>query len=194
MLLPFPNSARSARTSSSWGRGRPRPRSEPSHQFRTREMSQAEDADQFILGKALPGAAASPWEAGGFDRGRVEAFALPGFNLFAQPAEIQELFLQRLVRVLAHHDSGDFGKIWAQGVNVAMPFDQNIDVECQQTLERIDPFTAVDIRVRSGKVAAHECIAGNQDLFTAVIKHNVVVAMTGRVEDFQFSVNGLNDA
>ena len=43
------------------------------HQLGAGEVTQAEHADQFVLGKAFPGPAVSPGKAGGFDGGGREA-------------------------------------------------------------------------------------------------------------------------
>src|SRR5271166_2842754 len=84
---------------------------EAPHQFGSGKMAETEEADEFVLGETLPGAAASPGKASGFDgRGR-EALTLARLDLLAQPAQVDELVLQRGARIFADDDSGDVRKI-----------------------------------------------------------------------------------
>ena len=111
----------------------------------------------------------------------------PRFNLFSQPSQIIQLLRYGDLRVLADHDAREIGDVCAQGVNVPVSFDKNLDVEFHQPFEAQEPFPAVHVGIGGCKVTPHESIARQQNLLLGIIENNVVVAVAGGRDYLQTS-------
>ena len=68
---------------------------------------------------------------------------------------------------------------------MSVSFNQNLNVEFHQTFEADEPFVAVHIGIRCGKVTPHKGIARQQQLFLGVVQHDVVVAVAGSSDNLQ---------
>src|SRR5688572_21882160 len=142
-------------------------------------MPETEQSHQVIVDEAFPRMRASPRKTCGLDRIDRQAFAESRFNLTLNPLQVVKLFFQLCFRTSAHNDSGNVRDILALRMNQAVPFNQDLNVELEHLFERTDPLSAVYVRVWRGKVYAHEGIGNDEHFLVRIVKHDVVLAMSG---------------
>src|SRR6202035_3042321 len=122
-------------------------------------MTEAEEPDAFVCGATLPRGAASPRKTTCFNGPQRKPFPKPRINLVPQPSQILKLLSNSQLWVVPDHDTREIRNIGSHCMNMSVPFNQNLDIQIQQTLKALKPSSTVYVGVGSCKVASHECVS-----------------------------------
>src|SRR5439155_25685420 len=134
---------------------------------------------------AFPRTTSAPWKASRFDHSHRKLLLKPAFNLLPKPSQKFQFLGNGYLRVFAYHDAGEIWNISSQGVNVSVPFDQNLDIKFHQAYEASKPLAAVHVGIGCCEIAPHESVTCQQNLLLSVVERDVVVAVAGRGNYFQ---------